>query len=495
MNELEQSLKKYKLDELLILLAKKSLELYIKGEFIEKVEWVRVIGSFQQSFRQLLPVWGLAELSYLAIKNSNDYRSVIPVMNDIYRLNDLLAKVTDEEAKIALKESGKERLRTHILHGIPQTQFWWQKIIRTKDLYYSFLRYYVLLAEIPPKYFPHSTLPTKVLESITGFDIKVFSQLLFLGYVYIYTKKPLVDFRLDKGIKKIIPAATEENLKKTLSFFIGDYTYYRRDNHLYNPLFLKPVILTDTGKLIISNAFIWARKFYEGIYWILRDYYRKQDSQEFINQFGYYYERYVQELLEFYLKPGQFEKLEKLEKSKDGKNADWLVYTNKFLLLIEQKSSLMSIALKREYPEAKDLKEYLKNFKEAYLQLNSASLHLEGNSRRIIKLVLHFEKLYFKESNIKREIESLCKGEVKDLSNYFLIDTEEFEKLIQVLSEKEELFNQIVERKVEYEQSPPPPSFGIDFENIIRDTVKWQEIKFLEEYKKYFPGNEDASNI
>ena len=41
----------------------------------------------------------------------------------------------------------------------------------------------------------------------------------------------------------------------------------------------------------------------------------------------------------------------------------------------------------------------------------------------------------------------LCKDEIHDLSNYYFIDTEEFEQLMQVLSEDEAAFNKIIEPK------------------------------------------------
>ena len=72
-NELDFELRKYKLDDLLFLLAKTSQEMYKKRIFLEKCAWNRRIGQFPETFEQLMPVWGLAELSYRA-KGCN-YRS------------------------------------------------------------------------------------------------------------------------------------------------------------------------------------------------------------------------------------------------------------------------------------------------------------------------------------------------------------------------------------------------------------------------------------
>ena len=74
-------------------------------------------------------------------------------------------------------------------------------------------------------------------------------------------------------------------------------------------ILIKPIIKTSTDQLVISNAFIWAEKFYEGIYWLIRDKYMQVKSQDFVNRFGEYYEKYIEELLGFYFKSGQYEKV------------------------------------------------------------------------------------------------------------------------------------------------------------------------------------------
>ena len=84
-------------------------------------------------------IWGLAELSYRVIKNSNDYRSKEPNIEDLFKLNNLLAKVTDEE--VGRKSSGKitEQTRANIFIGLPETQMWWQEIVKIRTgIIYNF---------------------------------------------------------------------------------------------------------------------------------------------------------------------------------------------------------------------------------------------------------------------------------------------------------------------------------------------------------------------
>ena len=104
-DELDIQLKKYKLDSLLLLIAEETRKMYRDGKWSQTVHWARKIGGYTQTFDQLMPIWGLAELSHRAIKNSNDHRSQEPKIEDLYRLNNLLAKVSDQEAS---KKSSKK---------------------------------------------------------------------------------------------------------------------------------------------------------------------------------------------------------------------------------------------------------------------------------------------------------------------------------------------------------------------------------------------------
>lgn len=479
-DELNLELRRYKLDDLLLILAKRSQDMYMKGEAIQETRFSKKIGGrvlFSEPI--LLPAWGLAELSWRAINSSNDCRSCIAKPDDIVKLNNLLAKVSDEKGKGTHDSKSPEEIRFHIFHGLSQTQFWWQNLVRTRrTLVYDFLRYYLMLNEMP-KYFPKLKQPNEDLLEITGFTIEDFSKLLFASYAWATTIGPEVDFEkypIDKELTERNPLITRENLTKCIGFFAETYDYYRQDTHIYNPIFFKPIVETQTKRFIITNTFIWARKFYEGIYWLVRDKYRVQDDRFFTAAFGKYYEKYIEELLKYYLKPGEFKRII------DGGNADWLIYTDKYLLIVEQKSSLMSIGLKTEYPSVEKLEEYMGNFGKACIQLENTREAVKHDKRMKVNLILHFEKLYFRDAAFKKMVERLCGVSLK---GYYFIDTEEFERLMQILSYKREAFDKIIEEKMAYEDNPPPAE-GLDFESIMNKIHGWEEIKFLEQYNYIF---------
>ena len=85
----------------------------------------------------------------------------------------------------------------------------------------------------------------------------------------------------------------------------------------------------------------------------------------------------------------------------------------------------------------------------------------------MLKLILHFEKFYLGEAVIKDRIKQLFVDEVPDMSCYFFIETEEFEKLMQLLSEEETVFDKVIETKLSYEINPPPVFEGLEFSSVI----------------------------
>jgi len=484
MDELNVELRKFKLDDLLLLLAEKSRQLYKDSKFLEKYVFERKIGRIKQQSKELiLPVWGLSNIAHRAILNSNDYRKQVPTSDNILWFNNLLTKVSDDEAKIMSGGKNFQELKTDLLQGLSQTQFWWQELTHKGRTVYNFLRYYILLNEMP-NFFPQYTHPNKELQQITNFGIKDFSKLLFAIYTLLITNSPemtdVKKIKIDAQLVSKNPILTPENMFRCLKHFIADYNYYRKQDYPSNPLFFKPVISTDSGRVIISDTFIWGRKFFEGIYWILRDEYKRKNSTLFTTAFGDYYEKYVEKVLDHYLDKINFRKIN------EGGKADWIIFTDKYVLIIEQKSCLMAIAAKTEYPSEKALAVYLENLRKACHQLNNTISILRGDKRKIIKIILHFEKIYFKEVLIKEKLTEQCKGEFESLKRYYMVDTDEFELLIDTMSKDINMFYNILEKKIEYEDNPPPPVVGQDFRHVINVFIKDKKIDFLEKYRPIF---------
>ena len=470
-------LRKYKLDDLLYLIADLSRQLFLDKEHIKEIISGKYIGPGIQQRTQTIPAFALAELSYRAMKYSNDYRNTCPKKDDLLKLINLLAKTEDGVARDKVDSLSPEEIKAHVLLGMTQRQIWYQEILDDNYIRYSFLRYYMLLVQVPATYFPDRPQPDQVFTSITGYSIQRFFHLMFLTCTHVLKNSGEINI---KEISNMLPATTGKDFSKCLDFFTGDYKYYRQPTHPANPLFFKPIVRTDTNRLIAPDVFLFARKLYEGVYWILRDHYKTLNSQKFIDAFGEYYEKYIEQVVEFYLRPHHFRKI---KETPNKKRADWLIFTGNYVLLIEQKSSLMTIALKQDYPSLNKLDKYLLNaLKEGCVQISETIRGgiEEAEGKKLIKLLLHFENFSWAESVIKERLTELSKDEIDDLTDYFFIDTEEFERLMQSLADDERCFNQIIEEKIKREKTAPLDA-GREFRWIIQEYHREDNIRYLDQ--------------
>lgn len=72
-------------------------------------------------------------------------------------------------------------------------------------------------------------------------------------------------------------------------------------------------------------------------YWIIRNKYNTIGSQNFINAFGIYFEKYVEELLSRCLIENEYIKI---PVNNTEKRADWKLNIEGFNILVEQKSTI-----------------------------------------------------------------------------------------------------------------------------------------------------------
>jgi hypothetical protein len=485
MERLIREIRKFKLDDLLLSIGNVSRDVFSSKDAVKEIIWKKEDGQFIQIQKQLIPAWALSNLAYIAILYSNDNRSNIATPIDIYKMVNLLARIEDDLAEKKLKTMTSEDIYIHIVVGLPQQQFWYQRL--GIDIQERLVRFYILLGKIPSHYFPDHRSPEHVLKEKTGFNFEQFFQILFAIWTHSIVISPLININVADDLSKRVPIITNSNLNKCLSYFLENYDYYRTRGHASNPLFFKPLVRTSTNKIIAPNVFLLGRIIYEGAYWILRDYYKQLNSNEFINNFGLYYEKYIENVLNFYLKPDQFKNIPAHLKRK---RADWIIYGSEYTIIVEQKSSLMSVSLKQEYPSTEKLDKYLENYIEAYVQIDETINDLDYTDRtKIVKLILHFEILYLSET-FRERVQECLKNKIEDLSNFFFIATDEFENLIQILSEKEEIFNLILKEKLEKE-SKLSISEGKEFRYFIDKYRNTKENSYLKANRDLFENLTD----
>lgn len=485
---LRKQLRKYKLDELLKLISQLTINLYLNKRPLNEYHKTFYTGKFPRKITFTLSAFELLTLSYMAIQNTNDHlTSKIPNIDNIIELIYTQREYEELKRKQIERQLNASDNTDQILLGHMNEQLWFQDIVKYKELLYRYLRNSILLNIIPKKFHPKLDIDNEFIKH-TGLDISVFTNHLFCLFFYLLSTNSTFKYQelIDKF--KIVPnSISETNMSKCLNFFSEKYKYYYNDKN-YNRLYYKPIVITDDNNYIISNAFVLAQKIYDGIYWIIRDIYLHKDSKVFMSEFGKYFESYVDLLLKFYLNDKSYERI-----VEDNINirADWKIETKKYTIIIEQKAVQLKSNLKTRYLDLNEFDKYLGYFVKSYNQINKTIIDYKLENSNIIKLTLHYENIYLSESIVKKRLLKKLKLSQDDANHYYLIGIDEFELLMQVLSENEEIFNNIIEEKISIDKVERPHE-DTSFKGIIHKLYEIKDVKFLESY--YYLYDDVASS-
>lgn len=100
-----------------------------------------------------------------------------------------------------------------------------------------------------------------------------------------------------------------------------------------------------------------------------------------------------------------------------------------------------------------------------------------------VKLLLHFESLNFGEGIVKEYLKNRCvkRGIFNEdvFNNLFFIEISEFEELVQIISEDENVFYRIIEKKFELNDIKSI-AVGKEFYIPIQEFSDKREVDFLE---------------
>lgn len=459
MHQLFSTLAKYRLNELLVQIANIAREMAQNNEPTrEIVVKVKKAGSVE-THEIIMSAWGLLDLCYLAIRNTSDsapYSPTADILNEIYFE---YIEYDGEISSAAIPEnSDLEKLYLY-LFGLAQKSFWFQEYYRIRE---QFNREIELLEVIPAQVGTRIDINKIVLER-TGYSIKSFRKLLLALFGMGLSNPKLDEISIDDGLIRYDPNLTKSNLKKVIELYSADYEEYCKSQLKQMFLYLKPIVRTSTREHIVVSQYLLAKKIADGPFWILRDYFvekGKDESRNFTTEFGRYFEKYVENLLSHYLLPASFFKVPEEPKEK---RADWIINTSRFQIIVEQKSSLMSIMLRDTAITKEQLEGYLAGLRTGLYQLRATAEAYKENGKIQVKLLLHYDLLFMAENILKDLILKIPPADLS--SDYYFVYISDFEHLIQVLKEDEAAFDNIISHKLD---AARPSSEGKEFWQIIR---------------------------
>lgn len=382
---------------------------------------IKSYGGFRTLYIKL-SAWDIQDIVYLSICNSNDYRHT----DKFFELGQIVDLYRDYENEHSIAEEIKDADLDgvcRLLMGMTAEQFKFQNFSWIGD---SFNRNYHIL--LGASNFEHREKLNidDIVQSIFGFSANDFiSVLLIVFWLCMQHPNPLtVPEEIYRKKEKTI--LTKKNVSKFIEYYTCNYQEVRTSPLGKQLLYSKPFIKTDKQQAYLSsNFYLVAMLMANGLYWIARDFYRIQGKQNFTNAFGLLYEDYLKELASIYCRPDQWKTIPQGKK----KGADFFFDLGCASVIIESKSTLMSLKGKQQVPNRSVIDNFMKNtIAKAYEQLQSSYTQMMNERvthKPLIKIIL----LYDDFSNTRILQQSISKIFDND-KQCFIMTIREFEILL-----------------------------------------------------------------
>jgi len=455
--ELLRYVGKTKLDSTLVLIGNMIRGMFKRNKPVITVPVRHTQGLLHQAGNITVTAWNLSDLAYLAIRESSDFETWTPSIHDLMGLYNLFLAWDDNRSKIEFEGLTSDDWTLKFAVGFSQKQFWYQELYRIRQ---EFNRQVELLEVIPTEIGSQIDL-SGACTAVTGFDLRTFRTILLALFSVADKRADLTHLTSDGTAKNFHPALTVRNVQQVATLYAADYQEFRQSPLQENHFYLKPIVRTTSNRLIAANTYMFAKKVADGPFWIIREHYRVSGSQAFVTAFGEYFERYVEKLLQRCLPSNYFTRV---PPPKTGEFADWFVFTKNYRLIVEVKSSLAALMIRRLYPDIEAIKTYLQKFQKGVIQLDSTAQAYQGSSKTTIKLLVHFEVLYFSDGVLRPMVVQAVRNQLTDNKNIYFCDIGEFEWFISLLGRSESVAESVLEAKIGAESQP---GTGREFAQII----------------------------
>ncbi len=479
--ELFRHLRRAKLDILLSLIANTIREMFNRDESVKTIPVVRFDGPVHQAGNVTVTAWNLSDLAYLAIQESSDFHTWEPSVDDLIGLCNFFLAWDEDRSRIEFEGLTKDEQILKLGVGFPLKQFWYQESYRITE---EFNRQVELLEVIPSEMGSEVDL-NGICEEVTGFDLHTFRTILFALFSVVMRQSDLSRMTSNGTAANLHPALTARNFLHVAEMYTGDYQEFRESTLLENHFYIKPIVRTSSNSLLAVNAYMFGKKVADGPLWIIRDYYHNLGSQVFVNAFGEYFDRYVEKLLQKCLPSENFSRV---PAPRSGRYADWFVYTKHYRIIVELKSSLAALMMRRLYPDLDTIRNYLEKLQEGVLQLDSTTKAYPETARTDIKLLVHYETFHLSDGVLRPLVVNAVRNQIANDEYIYFCDIGEFEWFISLLRESEAVAEKILAAKIDLESQP---GAGRQFGQIIPRFTSTGNLyihRTLNYWHTYIPG-------
>lgn len=385
MRDFISEIKRINTDGVIFEFSKASVEMFRDDQYQKPFEIVLNKYGIKKNANVLLSAWDIQDIAYLSVVHSNDYRRMdhLPTMGHLINLY----RGYENENSIAeeIRKSDIDRIFRAIL-GMTAEQFQYENI---GWIFEKFNRdYYILVAA---KDFEHRSLLNVNTVTKELLDLSAENYLMVLFMVFGLSRLDPIPLRWYERLvpAELPPIVSRENVEKIIRYYTCTYQELRDSPLGKQLLYSKPFIQTQREQLYVScNMYLVAMLLGNGLYWLTRDYYRKQ-KQDFPNAFGLLFEDYIKDLASRYCEKDQWGVIPRGKK----KGADFFFDVGEIRLIIEAKSALLQLSARQQVPDLNAVDTFFsRHIRKSYEQLNNSYEEMAPiTSRRIIKVTLLYD--------------------------------------------------------------------------------------------------------
>lgn len=438
--DVKTNLRKFTLDSILKKIGNTSIDLIMNRNSDDEFYGARRVrkqynrkGSLiTKTSETIVTSWELTDLAYHAVLFTNDYRGK-PIEND----DEFLALVQAESVFLNSADNNKEAPILLYLLGFIGEQIKFQKPQMVFD---NLTRELYILFESSKGANEIEPIDDIVMKEVGVNWKKVVSALSLasLGSMYMT--------QLDDYIEKLVwdeEIISRDEFCKVLEKYTSTYTEIKESELGRQVFYTTPFVKTSKKETISINCYLNLFVYEHCIYWLVRNYYQKQNNQAFVNAFGKYFEEYFLELLSTYLKKGEYERIPEGKR----KRADWKLKIGEYQFLIEQKSALMALSVKQQDSNVAASIDYYNKAIKALIQLHNTEL--EFNEGRFIKIILLYED--YVKPEVLNYVFELKSCTIENDHYYWIITIDEMERLLSLCSNNRDLFYRVIQEKIRRE--------------------------------------------
>jgi hypothetical protein len=462
----EQSIRKYRLSDLIKMSAMLSQRLWNNNEPIAKLTRLDssrfINGVLRQSGSMCLTPWHLVDIVFYGIKlSSGDFGISRPSEHDFLTLYNEYLEYENDQSGIIYKDLPPKDALFYMLFGLGQKTFWFQE---RQKLHFANFRFYQMLYSLPKR---HSDLPKyySYIENRYGCTFEAY-QIASMVLVWLAGNNNVINLPLKFEDSPRLKGVNNELVNALLQDYISEYDSVRRSSLEARALYLTPVLRSTEHELLVSSAFLLARKGFTNLYWESRRLCLAQDRMELNLSLGQAFERYVDELMERFLPKEKYRRLPPIE---HRKRADLILFTNAFTIIIEQKFAMLNISQQDVHFDLKRVDSWLSAFVQAARQLDETAEEFRENGKPAVKLILFFDNLNIADGLIKDRVVEIAKATAEgpvSIENLFMISIDELERLLQILGKNEALVEKVIAEKIN-RQLNRDYTKGVEFDQVM----------------------------